>query len=203
MLVGARERRQRHDDAGARSRSGFRPARRYGCPRPRAAAATAVATRCATAFTRRHARRLTSRLARARRHVARNDQALARLDCRRIADAVDLHDRRGRHTVFAGDHLHRLAARNGDGRAAVPGPMPGRRRRRAMRGHRTGDVGSVLARTVGAETLGAVGIAAARGDGCGPARRRQRLRGDMAHRWRAPGRDRAGHDGRGGAGWTA
>src|ERR1017187_8228143 len=93
-----------------------------------------------------------------------------------------------RHAVFVRDALNRFAGPDRHRRAAVPGPMPGWRRR-WTRGHRSGDVGRAGA--VCAQALCAGGDAARAGDRGGTARRRQRLRFNMAARRRAR-RDRAG-----------
>src|SRR5262249_56741531 len=62
------------------------------------------------------------------RDVSRNNEPLARPDLRRIADAVGLQDRRRRHAMLSGNAVDSFAIPYGDGRAAVPRPMTGRRR---------------------------------------------------------------------------
>src|SRR5664280_1924680 len=118
--------------------------------------------------------------------VALTDHALARPEHRAIAEAVGLTDGGCRHAVFACDTLNRFAGNHRYRRAAVPGPMPGWRR---TRGNRSGDIGR--AGPVSAQALRAGGDAARAGDRGGPARRRQRLRFNMAAIRRAR-RDRAG-----------
>ena len=124
-------------------------------------------------------------------YVARNDQPLARPQRRAALHAVGLEDREGRHAVRVRDAFQRVAAADGDRAAAVPGPMPGRLGGCVTRRHRTGHVGSVRTRPIGAEAAIAVSDAAAiGGNRRGPARRRQRLRLHAAmHRTL---RDRAG-----------
>ena len=123
------------------------------------------------------------------RHVTRNDHALAGPQHAALAEAVRFHDSGSRHAVFARDALDRFAVSDRDRLAAVPGPVPARRgRRRAMRAHRSGDVGG--AGPVSAQALRAGGDALRGGDGGRAARRRQRLRFNAA-RGRARG-DRTG-----------
>ncbi len=99
------------------------------------------------------------------RNVARNDQTLARPHIGRAARCLlTCMIAARRHAVFARDLLERLALADGHRRAAVPGPMSGRRRRRMMRRHRAGDVGA-RSRPVGDQRLGAVGHAAIDRDG--------------------------------------
>ena len=123
------------------------------------------------------------------RHVTRNDHALAGPQHVAFAEAVRFHDGGSRHAVFARDALDRFAVTDRDRLAAVPGPMPARRRRRrAMRAHRSGDVRG--AGPVSAQALRAGGNALRGGDGGWAARRRQRLQFNAA-RGRARG-DRTG-----------
>ena len=114
------------------------------------------------------------RMACAGRHVFRNDHALAGAQRSAFAEAVRFHDGGCRHAVFARQAVDRVAVRDRDRLTAVPGPMPARRgRRRAMRAHRSGDVGG--AGPVSAQALRAGGDALRRSDGGRTARRRQRL----------------------------
>lgn len=137
----------------------------------------------------RGARRRGMRRGRRARNVAWNDQALARPHIGGAAHLVDLHDRARRYAVFMRDLIERLALADGHRRAAVPGPMSGRRRGRMVRRHRAGDV-VTRSRPVGDQRLGAIGHAAIDRHGAGPRRCRQRL---CHHAVGGRRVDRAGH----------
>ena len=68
------------------------------------------------------------------RLIARDDQALARLDRRRARQIVGLHDRGGRHAIALRQRVRGVALRDGDRRAAFPGPARLLRRLRTFCG---------------------------------------------------------------------
>ena len=131
---------------------------------------------------RRYGRPWRRRAGCAGRDVTRDNDALAGPEYGAIAEPVGLLDGGRRHAVFARDSLNRFAATDRHRRTAVPRPMPSRRRRRTIRGHRPGVLGR--RRPVSARAM-----SARCGDRRRPARRRQRLRVDARHR---TCRDRAG-----------